>query len=232
MGSDFLRVDCSPRWNEELHLYRVFADFFVEIGGSAAPNDNTLCPLDPASYHVTVWDGLNDGNTQAVAACFRSKLVEFLSHLPDALLADEALSPQARSSPLTQRVDWSITLKLAELANWGNHAIVARLEPADLDSEKIYRWIEGERKLLSERFQEQFGVHVYWPYTPHVTLGYFANEEQTASSFSDMDRWNESMREKADGLTITFNSISLYGFTDMITFFKTAHSLPRGHLQA
>ncbi len=222
MGKEWLKVDCPINEHDHLRLYRGFAAFLEDLGALTLTNDYLFCPLPPYSYHVTVWDGLNDGNAQVVSASYRPKLDRFLGNLPDSLLTDEVFTAKARQSPLLQRTDWSVRFIFGELANWGNHAVVARLTPADPDSEKEFGWIEQERKALSAGIRERFGVEVYWPFSPHVTLGYFANEEYAARSAPQLDRWNEAVREEVTGLTIMFRGVSLYAFTDMITFIKRA----------
>ena len=52
-------------------------------------------------------------------------------------------------------------------------------------------------------------------------FGYFANKESAQLATPLIADWVEIFEETVSDLTITYHSISLYGFTDMITFFKT-----------
>jgi hypothetical protein len=95
--------------------------------------------------------------------------------------------------------------------------------PAGRESEKGFGRIVNERETLSARFREQFEVGMRSGYTPHVTLGYFANEKYAELATPEVDRWTELAREIVGHRTITFDSIDLYGFVDMVTFFKRSH---------
>jgi hypothetical protein len=97
---------------------------------------------------------------------------------------------------------------------------VALLAPADQDSEGKLRTLVAEREVLTTGFQEQFGVRTVDGFAPHVTLGYYANRDRAGLSEPQLDRWARFIREEIGTLTITFNTIGLYGFTDMITFFR------------
>ena len=228
LGRDWLKVDCSVGENDELRLYAGFAQFLKELGQHRLTNTYLFCPLPPDSYHVTVWDGLNDGNVHKASAIHRGKLEAFLAGLPDSLLIDEEFTGEVHRSPLVTRRNWSIKFRFSALAKRGNQSLVARLMPADGDSERELERILSDRAALSTRFREQFGIEVQGRYSPHVTLGYFANEEYAELSTPHITRWNESVKNKVDRLTITFSSVSLYGFTDMSTFFKGSNRKATG----
>ena len=98
--------------------------------------------------------------------------------------------------------------------------LAARLAPADQDSEREFERIVDDREALSARFREQFEIKMRRGYSPHVTLGYFANEEYGELATSRITSWTESLKKEVGHLAIPFSSISLYGFTDMATFFK------------
>ena len=55
---------------------------------------------------------------------------------------------------------------------------------------------------------------------PHVTIGYFANEKYTVLINNQVDHGTELVKRAVNDLSVVFNSISLYGFTDMATFLK------------
>lgn len=220
MERDWLKVDCPSDGNEYPQLYRGFVEFLNEIGRHSLTNTYLFCHLPSSSYHVTAWDGLNDGNVQGVLASYRLKLGNFLKNLPGSLLADKEFTNEIYDSPLITSTNWSITFKFNKLAKWGNQVLVARLMPADQDSEREFKRIVDDRKALCVRFRERFKVKMRSSYSPHVTLGYFANEEHAELATPQIDRWTKLAKGKVGHQTITFSSISLYGFTDMVTFFK------------
>jgi hypothetical protein len=51
-------------------------------------------------------------------------------------------------------------------------------------------------------------------------LGYFANKDYGSETAGVINGWTDSFRKKLRDCTITFQDISLYGFTDMVTLFK------------
>jgi hypothetical protein len=104
-------------------------------------------------------------------------------------------------------------------SKWGNRVLVARLEPADIESRDEFGRIIADRNDLSVRFQEHFGFKIT-DYSPHVSLGYFANKEYAELATPQIDRWIGLCEKEAGDLTVAFGSVSLYGFTDMATFFK------------
>jgi hypothetical protein len=222
MQGDLLKVDCLLDGNgsEDLHLYEGFVRFLDEIGRPGLTNAYLFCPLPSYSYHVTVWDGLNDGNVQDVSPGYRPKLESFLRNLPDSLLTEDEFTSAVRRSPLFTGSDWSVTFKFDKLAKWANQVLVARLAPVGRETENELSRIVNEREALSARFREQFEVGMRSGYTPHVTLGYFANEEYAELATPDVDRWTELARDIVGHCTITFDSIDLYGFVDMVTYFK------------
>jgi 2'-5' RNA ligase len=220
LGEGLLKADCSLERNEDLELYRRFVRFLDEVGTHKLRDNYSFCPLHPYSYHVTVWDGLNDGNLEQVPAGDQPRLRDFLNHLPDALITDRDFTAQVMQSALVTRANWSIRLQFKTLAKWSNQSLVAVLMPAEGDSELEFERIVQERAALSAQFRDRFGIAMRRSYHPHVTLGYFANEQQAELCSPHVDGWTERLQKFVGRLTITFRSISLYGFTDMVTFFK------------
>jgi hypothetical protein len=219
LSANLLKLDCSET-APELQLYSRLAGTLDRIGRDLLVNTYLLCPLPFYSYHVTVWDGLNDANAAQVLPQHQAELSDFLQGLPGSLLTDERFTAQASDSLLVRRRDWAIKFKFDVLYKWDNRALVALLAPADEDSESKLRTIVVGREGLTTGLQEQFGVRTTGGFAPHVTLGYYANREHAEHSTPQIDRWSELIQEEAGDLTITFRTIGLYGFTDMVTFFR------------
>jgi hypothetical protein len=226
MGKDLARLNFPVDTSPDLHLYRSFVVCLDRIGRDSLIDNYLFCPLPPCTYHVTVWDGLNDGNVELVFPGYRPDLESFLEALPDSLLTDREFTGEVDDSPLVLRTDWTIKFKFSKLAKWGNRVLVARLEPADRESEDEFGRIIANRNDLSVRFQEHFGFKIT-DYSPHVSLGYFANKEYAELATPQIDRWTGLCEKEAGDLTVAFGSISLYGFTDMATFFKAGQSASR-----
>jgi 2'-5' RNA ligase len=222
MGRDWLKVHCRPHTNPELELYRSLTEFLHELDPSRLTNAYLFCPLPPYSYHVTVWDGLNVANAPRLPASYRPQLERFLANLPESLLTDDQFTVEVYHSPLLAVRNWSITFRLDRLAKWGNRVLVARLKPADSDSERELERIVSHRVALYARYRERLQVEMERGYSPHVTLGYFANEERAELATPEIDRWNAALQQRTHRQLIRFSSISLYAFTNMASFFKRA----------
>ncbi len=200
-----------------LELYQAFVDALDFIDTNLLTNTYLFCPLPPSTYHVTVWDGLNVGNLADVNPSVQERWADFVNKFPHTFQKDSEFTSRARASSLTQNQDWNITFRYDTLHKWGSGMGIF-LKPADQESAQIL----GEIKNRREDLYEDFPVKIVHPeYVPHVTLGYFANRESAQLTTPLIAAWRNVFEEMVRDLTITYHSISLYGFTDMITFFKT-----------
>jgi hypothetical protein len=218
MGS-VLKLDTPVETGGDLALYRTFAVAIDKFGRDLLINTYLFCPLAPYSYHVTAWDGVNDGNLAAVTQAMQPELQGLLQDFPDRLTQPASFLPAIDGAALATR-RWSIRFKFERLAIWGNIAALVLVEPADEESVAQFEQICLARTALSDTIFEQLGVRPYANYTPHVTLGYFANRELAELAQARLPYWHETLAQMTEGLAITFETISLYGFTDLITFFK------------
>ncbi len=152
----------------------------------------------------------------------RHKLDAFLADLTDSIMQPHEMTEMAAASPLVSR-EWNIHFRFDGLAKWGNYVLVARLAPADPGSTHAFEELVIERSRLSSRFRQAFGISPWEPYEPHVTLGYFANREVAQLTTACLAEWNQIFAERLNGMTLRFRRASVYGFTDMVTFFKAAN---------
>ena len=218
-----------PRWA----LFRGFSLLFVHspdspliialrkcLAALAADPDSArlgLCPLPPESLHVTVWDGVNDGNLLQVVPASRDAWKQWLDQLqpPD---FSSGLLREVMASELLACPDWSLSLRCEQIENWGNVSLVARLAPADAPSAEALARLTRARTSLSDAFEARFGVRPHPDFTPHVTLAYFANAALAAAAAPAVSRWNRSWRETTDGKSIAFHRIAPSAFADMASF--------------
>ena len=117
---------------------------------------------------------------------------------------------------------WSgdISFRFGNLEVWGNQVLVARLRPADKTSERHLKDLSERRAALSKSAEDQLGVGFSQNYSPHISLGYFANEEQGQRAHACREHWTERFTARLNESIITYSSVRMYGFTDMISFFK------------
>ena len=205
-----------------LGFYQALRDGLDSLDVDLLTRTYLFCPLPPPSYHVTVWDGGNDGNVGEVFPEQRPKLEDLLAGLPDSLTRPSELTDMAAASALVARRGWDIRFRFDQLALWGNSVLVARLAPADADAARAVEELGHERGLLSARFRQTFGIGPSERYGPHVSLGYFANREAAQLATPCVDGWNRQLEARMAGATLLFQQASVYGFSDMATFFKAA----------
>ena len=198
-------------------FYKAVSDCADAIGNSATA-DMTLCLLPPPSYHVTVWDGINAGNVDRIAVDKRAQASHLLDGFPDSIASTSSTLDLPQSSPLITKRDWNLSLQLANIDIWSN-AIVASLLPAPSSIDAFQNLID-ERRDLGDRFLDQFHRDTYHPYTAHVTIGYFGNKPGRDLAVTKLHEWKLIGDQLLNGLTLDFDSASIYGFTDMVTFFR------------
>jgi hypothetical protein len=204
-----------------LGFYRSLRDSLARLDLALLTNTYLFCPLPPSSYHVTVWDGGNDANVGKVVPDRRHELELLLAGLPGTLSEPNGLTALAAKSPLVAD-GGAITFRYDRLLLWGNIALLALLAPADPASADRLRELEAGRRALSAQSQQAYGISAGDHYLPHVSLGYFANREGAQLAAPMLGTWESGFAGEMAGRLLPFAHASVYGSTDMATFFATA----------
>ena len=206
-----------------LQLYKTFADTLRDIGIEYLFKQYSFCLLPPYSYHVTVWDGLNRSNVvKAPNISWKKQAKTFLKKLPESLFKGHKLLMMPNTTePLSIAMNSPITYKFKKLTTFkGNKVLAARIIP-DNNSEALNKYVKTQRSNIKKEFKKHYEVNTSpYPFSPHVSLGYFADEEHGKLAQSQKGIWTKLFAKNSLNKTIIFNSISLYGFTDMATFYK------------
>ncbi|CAG7643252.1 hypothetical protein ACFQI7_10540 [Paenibacillus allorhizosphaerae] len=216
--TDGLEKLCCRTGVKELSFYQTLWEQAKETGHME--RKYLFCPLPLHSYHVTVWDGLNDYNVNKLRESDRTQVAALLKGLPGTMLTDRSILFMEDARPLTIQTT-PIQFKYDKLEKWNNSSIVARIKPAN--DESVYRLerIEDNRSKLNQLFLERYGIATSTTeYRPHVSIGYFANKELGALAEAAVDELHGRLETVMKGRTITFYGISLYGMTDMETFIR------------
>ncbi len=175
------------------------------------------------TYHVTLCDGVNEGNRTHVRADRRDEVDATLAGLPDSLAWSSRVLRLLRASELAWSV-WTdpVTFGVEGVSVWG-HALVARLAPADARSLTAAARHEAARVDFVAALNAHVGVQTQ-EWRPHVTLGYFGDQDD-ASLARDLlgPSWQDTVRERTGDVTVTFRSAAVYGFTDMVSFWRLGH---------
>ncbi|CAG7615078.1 hypothetical protein PAESOLCIP111_01777 [Paenibacillus solanacearum] len=182
--------------------------------------DYLFCFLPLHSYHVTVWDAINDFNVHKLPDPIRQEAEALLAGLPNSRCKESRLLPVMCADS-----GWfgsgSLAFEFDRLENWNNNGVVATLKPADSESAAILNNIKTERVKLNRFVEERFGFATATEtYRPHVSVGYFANKEQGAQSAETVEQLNLMLAKELKDRKIVYSSISLYGMTDMETFIR------------
>ncbi len=221
-----------PRWAPFRGVSLVFdnppdASFLRALRDALSPlshdplvETHALRLLPPSSLHVTAWDGVNDGNLPHVAPEHRAAWTQFLDSLPPPPTPTPLLR-EILDSELLACPDWHLHLACAQIENWSDVSLVARLAPANPASADALRRLQAARDSLSESFGRTYGVRPHPSYVPHITLGYFANAPLAAASAPAVARWNAALLEKTAGLSLPLRRMRLSAFADMTSFGAT-----------
>lgn len=220
MGEGLCRLDCPVYATGALAMLTGLAMAVEEVRQQLPVEKYVFCPLPPFSYHVTVWDGLNESNMQQLSPATRKWLDDWFLGLPHSLLSENDLTRAAETSSLVTSADQHVSFEFKDLFNFDDTAVLARLQAADPDSEKQLDRIVKMRTELASIYARDFGIAPPADYLPHVTLGYFANKNRASAFSADMPAWSKVVQKHTARTTITFKRIGFYGFTDMVTFFK------------
>ena len=189
----------------------------AELADDALIVEHALRLLPLPSYHVTVWDGVNDGKLAEVAPEWRAAWARFLQSIPTKSFPED-LFREVRASDVLNCPDLDLRLRCARIENWSNVSLVAHLEPVDAAAADRLARLQAARDALSAAFAARFGVRPHPDYVPHVTLGYFANAELAATSAPAVSRWDAALREKTANLVLPLRRVHLSAFTDMTSF--------------
>lgn len=201
-------------------LYKILHDT-VAPHNKDAPINRYLLRAKPADcYHVTVWGGVNDQNVTGVADSHRATVRDWLSRLPNSLSEHSLHTSIILKSPLVKRADWNVRFRLGKIVNWHNACLAALLQPFDIESERALAEIVRERVALSEEFEAMFGVKPPNTFVPHITLRAFADADAAQKAAPYITALSKAVHEQAGQMALAFDSISLYGFTNVTRVFK------------
>jgi len=219
-GIPLLSCDTSPGAQDDLALYRKLAAALKGMEPQLRPF--AFCPLRASSFHVTLWDGINQSNAACLTMANRAEYETFARALPASVAGPAA--PILPPSVVSLDRRWTIKFRFKKLHIWADAAVlVALLEPADEESKAAMELLEQHRQDLDARY-ELLGKRKNYPWAPHISCGYFRTSEDARAAQSRLAVWTDLVTAELGDQTITFSSASLYSFTDMEHFYR--HPLP------
>lgn len=202
---------------EDDAFFRALRTGLAALENDALVADFFLRLLPSTSFHVTAWDGVNDGKLAEVVPAYRAAWERFLG-ASAAKPFPEDLFRDVQASDLLACPDWNLRLRCARIEDWSHVSLVARLEPADAETAGRLDQLRAARDALSAAFGRRFGVRPHPDYAPHVTLGYFANADLAAASAPAVARWDAALRAGLAGHVLELRRLHLSVFSDMTSF--------------
>lgn len=228
LGSQLLRVDCHDATDTNIALYSKLRSALQDALLTGLQDRSCFVNVPINSYHVTVWDGLDEGNFEHIDdSKIRTLVKTILMNLPSSLLYhNEILNFLESASFCNKRSTLRLCYSNIELCSKSVRAV---LRAADDESAAALQAIVNERIGLYDSLSRYLGYcrqsrddDMGWTvdYQPHVTLGYFGTPCDTTSLRYSIRQINEAFNRFLGNITIEFSTISLYGFLDMELFFK------------
>jgi len=198
-------------------LYEVSSEF--SKNNPILSNVNQFMGLDFSSWHVTVWDGINQGNFSQLKKEDKSDFSRFMNSLKYTDIHSD-IRELIEKSIRWMNSSGEIRFAFRKLYNYENKVLVVSLKPADISSLDRLHKIKLIRRNLNNYFEDRFGFTMNLRYLPHSSLGYFVNEKAGKDFRPFHDNFNALLEEKLKNITLNFNGVNLFSFSDMITFNK------------
>lgn len=217
---DHLKISCPSEPDGPLDFYFRLEQAVDALDRDLLTRTYLFCPLPTSSYHVTAWDGINTDNVSHLHSNLRSDWRAFLQGIPRSLGTPPESMAIITESELAGRSPGTISFRFQKLSLWGNQTLVARLSPVDAASKTNMKDLVTARTELCRAAKRKWGTHTPESYSPHVSLGYFANREHAQLASAHLSNWTERFRSKLEQPAISYDSLDVYAFTDMVSFFK------------
>jgi len=199
-------------------LYRTLSVWSFDLVRRQQPAG--YLPLPPSSYHVTVCDGLSDAQLNEAQGPARQRIAQMLESLPGAVLDPVSLVPSAAAAlaQLVESATSPIDLRFAGIESRG-HALVVGLEPAQ-HSRSAYSMIVEARDALLSTLGAEFGIDLTSPWRPHVSVGYWANQEVADEHEELVAAGARTVIESAPNAGVRVGRASVHAFDDMETYWR------------
>lgn len=179
--------------NEEIGFYAGLSEALSAIGGTLLTNTYLFAPLPFDSYHVTVWDGINDSNLSDVEKQHQGDAASFINRLPHSIASKNIFYDFIAASPLLQEQE-KIVFRFDTLYIWDKQVLVAALRPTE-ESIIQFNKLKTKRDAHNGAFAHKFRVSAFSDYCPHVSLGYFANQELAQLASTCLHEWRREFSE-------------------------------------
>ena len=196
-------------------LHSVSSDFMDK--NPILSNADKFLKLDFSSWHVTVWDGINYGNYHQLKKEDKLYFSRFMNSLKYSDIHKD-IRELIEKSIRWMNSSGELRFAFRKLYNYENKVLVVSLKPADISSLDRLHKIKLIRRNLNNYFEDHFGFATSMRYLPHSSLGYFVDKQAGENFKPYHDDFNSLLEDKLQNISINFNAIGLYSFSDMVTF--------------
>jgi hypothetical protein len=201
---------------EALAYFAAITGAINKTGAVDLMNSMLLCLLPPESYHVTAVDLFNQGSVTPPDVKIDAAMAELIADARDgARGAPPLLQELGLRAGVNQR--YALRLRFAALDLMANRAMALRLVPADERSATTFALMQAWRQGLQRKIEERTGIEAT-PFSPHLTLGYFANPRLVSEGEDVTEKLAQNLARALDGLSLPLPAIALYAFSSMANF--------------
>lgn len=212
-------LHCDVSADSPLAFYRHARRTLEGFGLAPLLNTYLFCALPPESYHVTAFDVANQADLTRCKGESIESLRELLTAPIDADRFSHPILAEASASVLSHR-RWDLAFRFGKLMI-GGRVMAIQLAPFGPDDAKRLAEFVDARGELHRAYLHQFGIGAKLNFTPHVSLGYFANAEGAELARAQLPQWNEAMQTAIGDLPLPFETVSMHGFRSMAEFFRS-----------
>lgn len=213
-------VEFSERWNiaAECPFYQAIDQVLDEIGKQHLFEHHGLCLTPLESYHATYWDGLNPKVLQEPEFRRKKELVRMLRSLGQRSSFPSRWLQRIEGAIKEANTILPISFVAGKFVESGRDGMYVSLQPKrQVDVDNLGH-LEAVRAQLASWASDAWGWAYRHHLRPHVTVGYFANLLSGVAVTGELDHWNQILLKNTKGHSIEFDSISLYRFNDMASF--------------
>ena len=179
-----------------------------------------FCAMPPSTWHVTAWDGLNVAVLGQALPAVQPAMQRWFDTLPTAVRADPSVRTQLEDTRRALEALLPISFAYDALRSSTGVGLVADLRPADAAQAERFAAFQAARRARALDHARPWGWAYTTPLEPHITLGYYPNPDCGRAAEGQLQRWDAALRERLAGHRLTVDRIGVYGFTDMVRFYR------------
>lgn len=214
-GLSMLQVQTGDGQSELFHELSIVSD---KLKKTISISSHLIFWISPSAYHVTLYDGINKENVNELPHDMEKRFGKILDGLP-ASFQSLFLENILKEIQTLEKLPSPISMRFSHFAI-RQDALVAYLSPANIPSADALAVIEAERLRVDEYLHEAFGKRKCGQFEPHVTLCYFHTREALHEGRFLLRNIEYCKSSVPDNVVVTFRTADIYGFTDMVTFFR------------